>query len=60
MSKQFTNCLTEDDNHYVMFPIKYQRVCMKNRNFVLAKKIDLSKNLKHWEKLSSDEQHLLK
>ena len=65
MSKQFTEpLLTEDDNRYVMFPIKYQKVwdMYEKQEFCFwrAKEIDLSKDLKHWEKLSSDEQHFIK
>ena len=56
--------LTENENRYVMFPIidndiwkmyKKQMDC-----FWRAEEIDLSKDLKHWNTLTSKEQYFIK
>ena len=65
MSKQFVEpLLQEDDNRYVMFPIKYKSIwdMYKKQEFSFwrAEEIDLSKDSKYWEQLSSDEQHFIK
>ena len=65
MSKQFVEpLLAEDDNRYVMFPIRYQSIWNMYKKqeycFWRAKEVDLSKDQKHWEQLSSDEQHFIK
>ena len=65
MSKQFVEpLLQEDDNRYVMFPIKYKSIwdMYKKQEFSFwrAEEIDLSKDSKYWEQLSCDEQHFIK
>jgi ribonucleotide reductase beta subunit family protein with ferritin-like domain len=65
MSKQFVEpLLQEDDNRFVMFPIKYKSIwdMYKKQEFSFwrAEEIDLSKDSKHWEQLSCDEQHFIK
>nr|UZT28860.1 ribonucleoside-diphosphate reductase smallsubunit [Nucleocytoviricota sp.]UZT29203.1 hypothetical protein [Nucleocytoviricota sp.] len=65
MSKQFVEpLLQEDDNRYVMFPIKYQTIweMYKKQEFSFwrAEEVDLSKDKKFWEQLSSEEQHFIK
>tara|TARA_R110002072_G_scaffold75271_5_gene177436 strand:+ start:1360 stop:2343 length:984 start_codon:yes stop_codon:yes gene_type:complete len=65
MSKQFVEpLLQEDDNRYVMFPIKYESIWQMYKkqefSFWRAEEVDLSKDKKYWEELSSDEQHFIK
>lgn len=65
MSKQFVEpLLQEDDNRYVMFPIKYKNIwdMYKKQEFSFwrAEEVDLSKDKKYWEQLSSEEQHFIK
>lgn len=65
MSKQFVEpLLQEDDNRYVMFPIKYKNIweMYKKQEFSFwrAEEVDLSKDKKFWEQLSSEEQHFIK
>ena len=65
MSKQFVEpLLQEDDNRFVMFPIKYKSIwdMYKKQEFSFwrAEEIDLSKDSKYWEQLTSDEQHFIK
>ena len=56
--------LTEDDNRYVMFPIKDEDIWKMYKKqmdcFWRAEEIDLSKDLTHWESLNKDEQFFLK
>jgi ribonucleotide reductase beta subunit family protein with ferritin-like domain len=56
--------LQEDDNRYVMFPIQDQDIWKMYKKqidcFWRAEEIDLSKDLKDWEQLSSDEQYYIK
>ena len=65
MSKQFVEpLLQEDDNRYVMFPIKYESIWQMYKkqefSFWRAEEVDLSKDKKYWEELSSDEQYFIK
>jgi ribonucleotide reductase beta subunit family protein with ferritin-like domain len=65
MSKQFVEpLLQEDDNRFVMFPIKYDSIwnMYKKQEFSFwrAEEIDLSKDKKHWEALSDQEKHFIK
>ena len=65
MSKQFVEpLLQEDDNRFVMFPIKYKSIwdMYKKQEFSFwrAEEVDLSKDYKHWQQLSYDEQHFIK
>jgi ribonucleotide reductase beta subunit family protein with ferritin-like domain len=65
MSKQFVEpLLQEDDNRYVMFPIKYESIWQMYKkqefSFWRAEEIDLSKDKKQWEQLACEEQHFIK
>ena len=65
MSKQFVEpLLQEDDNRYVMFPIKYKNIweMYKKQEFSFwrAEEVDLSKDKKFWDQISSEEQHFIK
>jgi len=55
--------LQEDDNRYVMFPIKDQDIWKMYKKqedlFWRAEEIDLSKDLKHWEGLNDDERRFI-
>ena len=55
--------LTEDENRFVMFPIKDQDVWKMYKNaldsFWRCEEVDLSKDLTHWEKLSPNEKHFV-
>ena len=55
--------LLTDDNRFVMFPIKYDDIWQMYKkaleSFWRAEEVDLSKDLKHWEGLTSDEQHFI-
>jgi len=56
--------LTEDDNRYVMFPIKDQDIWEMYKKqvdcFWRAEEIDLSKDLKSWENLDDNERYFIK
>tara|TARA_Y100000389_G_scaffold144831_1_gene143248 strand:+ start:12303 stop:13280 length:978 start_codon:yes stop_codon:yes gene_type:complete len=65
MSRNITEpLLTEDDNRFVMFPIKDDAIWKMYKKqmdcFWRAEEIDLSKDLVHWEKLSADEKYFIK
>lgn len=55
--------LFEDDNRYVMFPIKDQDIWKMYKKqidcFWRAEEIDLSKDTKDWARLSDDEKHFI-
>ena len=55
--------LKEDDNRYVMFPIKDQDIWKMYKKqedlFWRAEEVDLSKDLKHWETLNDNEQYFI-
>jgi ribonucleotide reductase beta subunit family protein with ferritin-like domain len=55
--------LTEDDNRFVMFPIKDKDIWKMYKKqvdcFWRAEEIDLSKDIKDWEKLTPNEKHFL-
>jgi ribonucleoside-diphosphate reductase subunit M2 len=55
--------LTPDDNRFVMFPIQHDDIWKMYKKqvdcFWRAEEIDLSKDLEHWEALSSDEKHFI-
>ena len=55
--------LLEDDNRYVMFPIKDQDIWnmykKQEDSFWRAQEVDLSKDMKDWETLSQDEQYFI-
>jgi len=64
MNKQFIEpLLKEDDNRFVMFPIRDQDIWKMYKKqedlFWRAEEIDLSKDLKHWESLNADEQYFI-
>ncbi len=56
--------LTEDDNRFVMFPIKDQKVWDMYKKqvdcFWRREEIDLSKDLASWKTLNDDEQYFIK
>jgi ribonucleoside-diphosphate reductase subunit M2 len=56
--------LTEDDNRYVMFPIKDEEIWKMYKKqmdcFWRAEEIDLSKDLTHWESLEDNERYFIK
>ena len=56
--------LTEDDNRYVMFPIKDKDIWDMYKKqmdcFWRAEEIDLSKDLTHWESLETNEKFFIK
>ena len=55
--------LLEDDNRFVMFPIKYNDVWEMYKkaleSFWRAEEVDLSKDLKDWQSLNADEKHFI-
>lgn len=55
--------LTPDDNRFVMFPIKHDDIWKMYKKqvdcFWRAEEIDLSKDLTHWEGLTSDEKQFI-
>ena len=64
MSKTFIEpILKDDDNRYVMFPIKdkdiWQMYKKQEDLFWRAEEIDLSKDSKHWDNLNPDEKHFI-
>lgn len=64
MSKSQTEpLLKEDDNRYVMFPIKDNDIWKMYKKqedlFWRAEEIDLSKDNDHWESLNDNEQHFI-
>ena len=64
MSKnQSEHLLTPDDNRFVMFPIKYDDIWQMYKKqvdcFWRAEEIDLTKDLKHWESLTQEEQYFI-
>ena len=64
MSKTFIEpLLKDDDNRYVMFPIKdidiWQMYKKQEDLFWRAEEIDLSKDMKHWDNLNADEKHFI-
>lgn len=56
--------LTETEDRFVIFPIKYGDVWAKYKQhmsvFWTPEEIDLSKDMKDWEKLNENEQHFIK
>jgi ribonucleoside-diphosphate reductase subunit M2 len=56
--------LTEDDNRYVMFPIKDNAIWNMYKkqvdSFWRAEEIDLSKDISHWNQLKTEEKHFIK
>ena len=59
-SKEIILC---DDNRFVMFPIKHDDVWDMYKkaleSFWRAEEVDLSKDLKDWDSLNSDEKHFI-
>ena len=55
--------LSEENNRYVLFPIKYQDIwsmCKKQlKCFWTAEEIDLSKDYNDWKKLNENEKHFI-
>ena len=56
--------LTEDDDRFVMFPLKYDDVWSMYKKqvdcFWRAEEVDLSKDMIHWQKLNDDEKYFIK
>lgn len=56
--------LTEDDDRFVMFPLKYDDVWSMYKKqvdcFWRAEEVDLSKDMTHWQKLNDDERYFVK
>ena len=64
MNKNFTEpLLIEDDNRYVMFPIKDQDIWKMYKKqedlFWRVDEVDLSKDRKDWNTLNEDERHFI-
>jgi len=64
MSKNITeSLLAPDDNRFVMFPIRYDDIWQMYKKqvdcFWRPEEIDLTKDLAHWEALSSDERYYI-
>lgn len=64
MSKTNEYILTENPNRYVMFPIEDHDIWKQYKKqmdcFWRAEEVDLSKDYKDWEKLTSNEKHFIK
>ena len=60
---KYNEPLLTDDNRFVMFPIKHDDVWQMYKkaleSFWRAEEVDLSKDLKDWDSLSSDEKHFI-
>lgn len=58
-----TEMLLQDDNRYVMFPIKSQPVWNMYKkaleSFWRCEEVDLSKDLTHWDTLTPNEKHFV-
>ena len=56
--------LKPDENRFVMFPIQHNDIWKMYKksvdSFWVPQEVDLSKDLKDWNKLSNDEQHFIK
>jgi len=56
--------LTEDNDRFVMFPLKYDDVWSMYKKqvdcFWRAEEVDLSKDMIHWQKLNDDERYFIK
>jgi len=59
----FVEEILQDDNRFVMFPIKHESVWSMYKkaldSFWRAEEVDLSKDLKDWAKLSAEEQYFI-
>lgn len=55
--------LKENPNRFVIFPIEYPEIWrfykMAEASFWTAEEVDLSRDMVHWNKLSSDEKHFI-
>jgi len=64
MNKISEPLLTENPNRYVMFPISDNEIWSHYKkmqdSFWRTEEIDLSKDLKHWNTLTTNEQHFIK
>lgn len=58
------NQLKEDDNRWVLFPIKHNKIWefykKAEASFWTAEEIDFSKDMKDWEGLNENERHFIK
>jgi len=63
MKNNIEPLLQEDDNRYVMFPIKDQDIWKMYKKqedlFWRVEEVDLSKDMKHWETLNDEEKHFI-
>lgn len=63
-SKNTEPLLTEEDNRYVVFPIKHQDIWEAYKKqmacFWTAEELDFTQDLKDWNTLTLDEQHFIK
>ena len=64
MSKtQIEPLLAQDDNRFVMFPIKHNDIWEMYKKqvdcFWRAEEIDLTKDITHWDSLNDDERHFI-
>lgn len=64
MEPQSEYLLTEQENRFVLFPIKHddiwKMVKKQQACFWIAEEMDLSKDLEDWAKLNNNEQHFIK
>ena len=63
MKNNIETLLQEDDNRFVMFPIKDQDIWKMYKKqedlFWRVEEVDLSKDMKHWETLNDEEKHFI-
>ena len=63
MKNNIEPLLQEDDNRFVMFPIKDQDIWKMYKKqedlFWRVEEVDLSKDMKHWETLNDEEKHFI-
>ena len=64
MSKTNQEPLLQEDNRYVMFPVSDQTIWKMYKTqidcFWRPEEIDTSKDMTHWDKMTSDERYYIK
>mgnify|MGYP003685739521 FL=1 len=64
MNNKLEYLLTENENRFVLFPIKHNKIwdMVKKQQacFWIAEEIDLSKDIEDWNKLNNNERHFIK
>ena len=64
MNNKLEYLLTENENRFVLFPIKHNKIwdMVKKQQacFWIAEEIDLSKDIEDWNKLNKNERHFIK